>query len=120
MNSSHMSKTKEENIGHVIKILRTAAGIKQKALAGKAGIKPNYLSMIESGKREPSLNLLRSIAKALNVPVSYIFWEYKGLPNTKDARQNKKLREIKRLLLEIEQLRLSDTSFKNKRSASRG
>lgn len=115
-----MTKNNHENIGHVLKILRTAAGLRQKELAVKAGIKANYLSMIESGKREPSLSLLRILAKVLNVPVSYIFWEHKGLPSLKDARENEIMREIKRLLLEVEQLRLSDTFLKSKKTASRG
>lgn len=109
-----MLKTRENKIGYVIKVLRTAAGFKQKDLAEKVGVKGNYLSMIEAGKRDPSINLLRSIAKTLDVPVSYLFWEYKGMPETNNVKENKILDEIKRLLLEVEQLRLSNTPIKAK------
>ena len=60
------------------------------------------------------ISLLRSIAKALDVPVSYIFWEYKGSPETKNVKENKILDEVRRLLLEVEQLRLSNRSSKIK------
>ena len=58
-----MAMTKHErNIGHVIKLLRTVSGLKQKDLATGAGINANYLSLVEAGKREPSLAVLRALA----------------------------------------------------------
>ena len=42
-----------------IRIMRPKAGFRQYDLAAKAGIAPNRLSEIESGRREPSPELLR-------------------------------------------------------------
>lgn len=102
----------EQKIGHVIKVLRTASGLKQKDLAQRAGIKATYLSLVESGKKEPSLNVLRAIAKALNVPIRMLFWESESLPEMSSIREQDSLLKIKRLVLEMEALRSADLARK--------
>lgn len=104
----------EQKIGHVIRVLRTAANLKQKDLARQAGIKSNYLSLVEAGKREPSVNVLRAIAKALNVPISMLFWEAERLPEMSSVKEENALLKIKQLLLEMEALRLADHTRTNK------
>ena len=54
-------------IGRRIRQLRTARGLTLEALAAAVDRAPSQLSMIETGKREPKLTLLRSIARALGV-----------------------------------------------------
>jgi predicted transcriptional regulator/transcriptional regulator with XRE-family HTH domain len=56
-------------IGRRIRQLRTAQGMKLDALAAAVDRAPSQLSMIENGKREPRLTLLRAIAKALGTTV---------------------------------------------------
>jgi transcriptional regulator with XRE-family HTH domain len=115
-----MQKQENENVGQTIRVLRTAAGMKQKELAMAAGIQPNSLSLIESGKREPSLALLRSIAKALDVPMSLIFWEPRDYPQQENNKQTTLLRNLRQQLLDLENLRLSEcASIYKKRSDSR-
>ena len=96
------------HIGNVIKVMRTAAGMKQKDLALRAGIKPNYLSLVEAGKREPSLKILREIAKALDVPTSLLFWESEEIPGTVFEKEGDQLLRLKRLVLEMETIRLAN------------
>lgn len=103
-----MKNKQDHHIGHVIRVLRTAAGIRQKDMAGQAGINPNYLSLVESGKREPSVTVLRAIAKVLNVPISMLFWEFEDLPTAPSDRERDTLRHLKTLVLEMEALRLAD------------
>jgi transcriptional regulator with XRE-family HTH domain len=55
------------NIALSIKVLRAATGISQKELAQKAGVDKSYMSLIESGHREPSMKILKSISNALGV-----------------------------------------------------
>jgi len=52
-------------IGRRIRQLRTARGMTLDELAAAVDRVPSQLSMIETGKREPKLTLLRSIARAL-------------------------------------------------------
>ena len=61
------------NIGKTIRLLRINAGIKQKDLAHTLGITPSYLSLVETGKKQPGRRLIERAAEKLGVPVSYIF-----------------------------------------------
>ena len=69
-------------IGAAIRTLRTASGLNQKQLADRVSVDPTYISHLESDRREPSLALLRAIARAINVPpgliLSVALWT--GLP----------------------------------------
>ena len=55
-------------IGTVIRIVRQAHGLKLTELAGAAQISIPFLSLIEKGRKQPSLDVLRRIAAALDVP----------------------------------------------------
>ncbi len=63
-------------LGNAIKLVRTATGIKQGVLAKKLNASANYLSLVENGKREPSISFLKRLAGALGVPVGIFFlWQ---------------------------------------------
>ncbi|HHX34250.1 MAG TPA: helix-turn-helix transcriptional regulator [Gammaproteobacteria bacterium] len=51
-----------------LKSLREQASLTLENVAREAGISPHYLQMIESGEREVSDVLKRTLARALNVP----------------------------------------------------
>lgn len=55
-------------LGKAIRIVREAKGLRLNRLAEAAGVSTPFLSLIESGGRQASLRVLRSIAKALDVP----------------------------------------------------
>lgn len=59
-------------IGRRIRQLRTARGMTLDELAAAVERAPSQLSMIETGKREPKLTLLRAIAKALGATVDQL------------------------------------------------
>ena len=48
-----------------LKDLRIAQGLKQEQVAAAAGIERAYYSMIETGKRKPSVMIAQAIAAAL-------------------------------------------------------
>jgi XRE family transcriptional regulator, master regulator for biofilm formation len=55
----------------VIKTLRTERGLTQAQVAQKAGVTKNYITMLERGERKnPSLDIVKNLAKALGVPVA--------------------------------------------------
>lgn len=62
-------------IGLVIKGLRIEQGLKLEALANDLDLATSTLSRIESGRRNPSLDVLEALAEALGVKVSDIFHE---------------------------------------------
>ena len=59
-------------IGRRIRQLRSARGMTLEELATAVERAPSQLSMIETGKREPKLTLLRAIAKALGATVDQL------------------------------------------------
>jgi transcriptional regulator with XRE-family HTH domain len=77
-------------LGNAIKLIRTARGMKQIQLAKSLKTSPNYISLVEKDKREPSISFLTRLAKELGVPLSMFFMcqELAGSPNTTaDLRQ---------------------------------
>lgn len=63
----------KELIGIRIKNLRKSRGMSQEQLAEKIGISPKYLSSIERGKENPTLDIFTKLAAALGVELSEIF-----------------------------------------------
>ena len=58
-------------LGRILKSLRTSREMGLRELAKKAKVPPGYLAELEAGlKKNPSLDVLRKLAKALGVPVT--------------------------------------------------
>ncbi len=53
--------------------LRLERGITQERLAFLAGLHPTYISMLENGRKSPTVDALDRIARALEVKISSIF-----------------------------------------------
>lgn len=54
--------------GRAIRIVRTAHGLTQGELADRLSIGSSQLSLIEGGKRKPSLDVLEEVSETLSVP----------------------------------------------------
>ncbi|MGH7624804.1 MAG: helix-turn-helix domain-containing protein [Gemmatimonadaceae bacterium] len=83
-------------VGDCIKTLRASAGLKQRELAARARVSASMLSLVESGKREPTIPMLRAIAEALQIPANVLFAAALGTgapANTSEARQARALTE---------------------------
>lgn len=61
------------DFGSVIRELRLERQISQEALADICGLHRTYVSDIELGKRNISLENIKKIANALDVSIEYIF-----------------------------------------------
>ena len=53
--------------GERLHLIRTQNGISQETLADMAELDRTYISMLEHGKRNPSLKCIYNISRALNV-----------------------------------------------------
>lgn len=58
------------NIGEMIRSYRKAHGIKQCVLAKMVGVHYSYISIVESGKRFPSISMLQNMIEILRMPIS--------------------------------------------------
>jgi transcriptional regulator with XRE-family HTH domain len=67
-------------LGENIKRIRLSRGLKQTELASAVYTSQNHISQIESGKVEPSVDLLRRIGRALSCRVAELLEESGGAP----------------------------------------
>ncbi|SRR5437660_708893 len=81
------------DLGKAIKLVRTASGRKQGEIAESLGVTANYLSLVENGKREPSVSFLKRLAATLGVPVGFFFLWEEG-ESTASKRNMDHLREL--------------------------
>jgi transcriptional regulator with XRE-family HTH domain len=60
--------TVELTLGSAIRRLRQASGFSQKEFAERLAVTAPYLSRVEAGRKEPSVQLLKKIAHELEIP----------------------------------------------------
>lgn len=73
-----------------LKLFRVAAGLRQRELAEQLHVTSNFVSMVERGKREPTLKYLQSFAGVVEIPVSVLLWEPHD-PNAERKREEQDL-----------------------------
>ena len=66
----------EEAIGREVKSYREKMGLTISELAKAAGMSAGMLSKIENGATSPSLSTLQALAKALQIPFTFLFKAY--------------------------------------------
>jgi transcriptional regulator with XRE-family HTH domain len=60
--------------GPTIKNLRSRQSINQQVLADRIGVTQTYLSLLESDRKPPSINLINSLSKELKIPASILVY----------------------------------------------
>jgi len=61
-------------LNKALKLIRVFHDLKQKDLAEKLKISKSYLSEIESGKKQPTFEIIGSYSELFNIPVSSIMF----------------------------------------------
>ncbi|MBN9521111.1 helix-turn-helix transcriptional regulator [bacterium] len=69
----------QTKLGSLIRSKREAAGLTQEELAHLAGIHRTYLSILERGKRMPTVEVVRLLAKALKTTMTALVAELEGV-----------------------------------------
>jgi transcriptional regulator with XRE-family HTH domain len=59
-------------LGQAIKLCRQQKRLTQADLAARCSLSESYLSLIETGKRDPAYSTLEDISRGLQVPVSML------------------------------------------------
>lgn len=75
------------SFAHFLKSARLAKGLTQMELSRLAGLGRSAIGMYESGKREPSFELLSTLSSILDVTPGYLL---NGSKNTQDVKQVEK------------------------------
>ena len=56
--------------GAALRRVRQAAGLSQETLGLEAGIQRNFISLIETGQNQPTINTIAKLARALGMKAS--------------------------------------------------
>jgi len=70
-------------LNEALRLIRAYHDISQTQLSSELGVSNSYLSEIESGKKSPSLDLLKKYSEYFDVPVSSLIFFSENLDNTK-------------------------------------
>ena len=62
-----------KKFGQRVAALRKAAGLSQEAFADRCGFARSYMSRIERGRANPSLDAIETLAAGLQAPVRDLF-----------------------------------------------
>jgi transcriptional regulator with XRE-family HTH domain len=86
--------TLQQQFGSLIRRRRLALGLGQEALADKAGLHRTHVSLLERGKRMPSLQVIKKLAAALDTTMASLMEELEGegeapVPEGPPRRQGK-------------------------------
>lgn len=95
-------------LGKAIRIVREAKGMKMSALAKSGGVSIPFLSLVESGARNPSLSVLRRIAIGLGIPPEVLIILAQppdGLLQSGDSKSQALVQAIQKLLSVENELR---------------
>jgi transcriptional regulator with XRE-family HTH domain len=90
----------EQNYGKAFRIIRAAFGLKQSELAERMPITASQLSLIEAGKRQPSLRVLNALASAVGVPAALISL-LASTTNEVESKSNEEISDLARALLRL-------------------
>lgn len=70
--------TAAQLFGDIVRRRRQKAGMSQEALAAEAACHPTYISLVERGLRNPSLDTMLRLAKGLDCPAWKLVRETEG------------------------------------------
>ncbi|TXE13735.1 helix-turn-helix domain-containing protein [Algoriphagus aquimarinus] len=65
----------KQTFGQKVNALRKGKGLSQEDLSEKSGINRPYISAIEQGKRNVSLEVMEKLAEALEIHIKVLFEE---------------------------------------------
>ena len=77
-------------INQALRLIRTYHDLSQTELCSEIGISNSYLSEIESGKKQPSLEILQKYSHQFDVPLSSILFFSENLEEPKPSDKMKK------------------------------
>lgn len=76
-----VTRTFQGKFGSVVRSQRLGSGLSQEELAHRSGLHRTYVTDVERGARNPSLNSIKKLSDALGIPLSILFGLVEGIEN---------------------------------------
>src|SRR5580704_772427 len=89
-----------DDYAKAFRIIRAAFGLKQSELAARMPITASQLSLIEAGKRQPSLRVVDGLAKAVGVQAALISLLASSAEDV-ESRPDEDISDLARALLRL-------------------
>lgn len=89
----------KKHFGAAVRFRRDHLGISQEELAGRAGLHRTYISDVERGARNVSLESIHRLAIALEIPLSVLFSRLEELSSDQPARASVSAQELVDILI---------------------
>jgi transcriptional regulator with XRE-family HTH domain len=77
-------------LNQALKLIRTYHDLSQTELCSVLGLSNSYLSEIESGKKQPSLEVLKKYSEQFDIPMSSILFFSENIEESKPSDKLKK------------------------------
>jgi transcriptional regulator with XRE-family HTH domain len=90
----------EQNYAKAFRIIRAAFGLRQSELAERMPVSASQLSLIEAGKRKPSLRVVNSLAAAVGIPAALVSL-LAANPVEVEAKPDEDISDLARALLRL-------------------
>lgn len=90
----------DKDYAKAFRIVRAAFGLKQAELAERMPITPSQLSLIEAGRRQPSLRAVDALAEAVGVPTALITL-LASAPQEVESKRDDEISDMARALLRL-------------------
>jgi transcriptional regulator with XRE-family HTH domain len=83
-----------------MRLIRLTEGIKANRLAKELGISPSYLSLIENGKKRPSVEMIEQFARVIGVrPSQIMFFNEELDDSSKNTSKNDIVERMRPLMM---------------------
>lgn len=88
-------------IGDVLRLIRTRLGNDQKKMAEFLGISSNYLSQIETNKREPTQEKIKEFADHLQISKEALIFLASDIPKELGSKEKKDFQRLQQNILSL-------------------
>ena len=99
-------------IGDKVRETRLNLGLTQVQFADKLNLSDNYISLVESGKKTPSIKFLDNIYDTFGVDILYVL---ENAPGVKEIREKYSAQEIDSIILGLESIVKKASTFTKSR-----
>lgn len=88
------------NYAKAFRVIRAAFGLRQSELADRMPITASQISLIEAGKRQPSLHAIEALARAVGVPAALVTL-LASAPSDLESQSEADVTDLSRALLRL-------------------